>query len=79
MINVAQALKEQREKVQISQSELAKMTKIKQQNISRWENGVNIPNIYDCIKLAVYYGISLDLLVGLENEDGARNEIDFDN
>ena len=36
------------------------------QNINRWEKGEVIPNIDFCVKLADFYGISLDELVGRE-------------
>lgn len=75
MIDIGIALKEQRERAGLSQSELAKRTGIKQQNISRWENNTHVPNVRDCITLALFYGVSLDYLVGLETEDGGR--VDF--
>ncbi len=58
------SLKTQRERKGLSQSELARQTGINQQNISRWESDLNLPNIADCITLARFYGISLDELVG---------------
>lgn len=33
-------------------------------NLSRWEMGKVLPNIDFCVKLADYYGISLDDLIG---------------
>ena len=47
-----------------SQMEIAKETGISQKAISFWERNERTPNIIDCIKLAEYYGISLDELVG---------------
>lgn len=73
MFEIGKALKEHRERADLNQSQLAKVTGIKQQNISRWENGTHIPNIIDCIKLANFYGISIDYLIGYENEDGTKN------
>lgn len=74
MIDIGKSLKEHREREELTQSELAKKTGIKQQNISRWENNENFPNIIDCITLAKFYGISIDYLIGYENEDGSKNE-----
>lgn len=74
MIDIGRALKEHRESKELSQSELARKTGIKQQNISRWEKNENFPNIIDCITLANFYGISIDYLIGYENEDGSKNE-----
>ena len=45
-------------------SEIEQTTGISNQNLSRWENDKAIPNIIFCIKLADYYNISLDELVG---------------
>ena len=64
MINYREELKYHREKNNLSQNKLAKETGIKQQNINRWEKGEATPNIEFCIKLADFYGISLDELVG---------------
>lgn len=43
-------------------------TGINNANLSRWENGKVLPNIDFCVKLADYYGISLDELVGRDYE-----------
>ncbi len=67
MINIGNALKEHRQNSGLSQSELARLTDIKQQNISRWESNIHIPDIIDCIKLADFYEITLDELVGRDN------------
>lgn len=75
MINIGASLKEHRENAKLTQTELAKRTGIKQQNISRWEKNTHIPNVLDCITLANFYQISIDFLVGYENEDGSKNSI----
>ncbi len=62
--NFCEMLKEQREKLGLSQSMVAKKIGTSHQNISRWESGKILPNIYFCIKLADLYNISLDELVG---------------
>lgn len=48
----------------MSQVELAKKVGTSHQNINRWERGEVLPNIDFCVKLADFYGISLDELVG---------------
>ena len=57
-------LKYQREKAGLSQSELAEETQIPQQKISYYKNEKHTPPIDICVKLADFYGISLDELVG---------------
>ncbi len=63
-MDYGEALKYQREINGLSQSELAKKTGLKQQMISWWEAGKGLPNIDFCVKLADFYGISLDELIG---------------
>ncbi|MBQ7831906.1 MAG: helix-turn-helix transcriptional regulator [Clostridia bacterium] len=65
-MNIHESFKEQRKIHNLTQMELAAKTGIPQSTVSAWEKGVNIPNIADCIKLADFYGISLDELVGRE-------------
>ena len=38
---------------------------IRRGNISKWENGVNIPTLYMARYLCMYYRVSLDYLLGL--------------
>lgn len=63
-MNIGDALKAQRVMNELSQSALAKATGISQPKISYYESGKHLPLIDDCIKLADYYGVSLDELVG---------------
>ena len=63
-MNIGEALKHQREIRELSQSEVAKATGISQPKISYYENGRHLPLIDDCIRLADFYNISLDELVG---------------
>ncbi|MFR1553653.1 MAG: helix-turn-helix domain-containing protein, partial [Coriobacteriales bacterium] len=49
MENVGETLKEHRVTRELSQIQLAQATGIKQQNISRWENNIHLPDIAECI------------------------------
>ena len=62
--NYGEALKEQREKLGLSQSMVANKINTSHQNISRWESGKTLPSIDFCVKLADLYDVSLDELVG---------------
>ena len=66
MANIGNSLKEHRQVCGYTQSELAKQTGIKQQNISRWESNIHNPDILDCINLANFYNITLEELLGLD-------------
>lgn len=63
-INIGKALKQIRKNENLSQRKLSQETGISQQSISRWESGQRLPNILDLIKLANYYKISIDELIG---------------
>ena len=63
-MNIGEALKHQREIRELSQSEVARATGISQPKISYYENGKHLPLIDDCIRLADFYNIPLDELVG---------------
>ena len=64
MLNYGEALKYHRETAKISQCELSRKIGTSHQNIGRWEKGEVLPNIEFCVKLADFYGISLDELIG---------------
>ena len=64
MMNYGQMFKEYRMEKKLSQRDLAQATGISQQAISFWEQDKRTPNMDDCIKLADFYGITLDELVG---------------
>ena len=50
----------------LSQSQLAKETGIPQNTISWIESDKGIANIFQIVKLADYYGISVDELIGCD-------------
>lgn len=64
MKNYGEVLKEHRLSKGKTLLDLEKETGISNANLSRWERGLVLPNIDFCVKLADYYGISLDELVG---------------
>lgn len=72
MRNYGEALKYQREINGYSQSSLAKATGLKQQMISWWEAEKGLPNIDFCVQLANFYGITLEELLGLEDDFGTK-------
>ena len=63
-MNYGESLKYHREQANLSQRQLAKEIGISQGNISRWESGEILPNIDFCVKLAEFYGITDDELIG---------------
>ena len=64
MENYGKSLKEQRKLHKKSLLEVQKATGISNSNLSRWEQNKVLPNIDFCVKLADYYEITLDELIG---------------
>lgn len=63
---IAESIKNARKKKYLTQTELAKRVGVTHASISYWENGINIPNVKDCWRLADELGITIDELVGRE-------------
>jgi len=59
-------IKELREKQGLTQKELAQLMQVSFQTISKWENGVNFPDITHIPRLADIFGVSSDIILGLE-------------
>lgn len=60
-------LKELREENGLSLKQLAKEIGVTDIAISRWENGHRTPNIDALYSLAIYFKVSADYLLGLED------------
>ena len=57
-------LKEYRQKLGISQRELSQKLQIPVTTLFGWENGAREPNIDNLVRIADFYNISIDELVG---------------
>lgn len=68
MKNYGELLKEIRIERGKTLKDIEKATGISNSNLNRWENNKVVPSIFFCEKLADYYGISLDELVGRDNQ-----------
>ncbi len=64
-MSINEAIKEQRITKNLSLMDVEKATGIRNGSLCRWENGQVSPSITFCIKLAQFYGCTLDELVGL--------------
>ncbi len=60
-------LKDLRLEKGLSQEKLSALIGYSQPSIARWEKGLQIPNIEIAIDFALFFKVSLDYLVGLEN------------
>ncbi len=61
-------IKNLRKEKKASPEELAKLMCVSLQAYYKYENGTNEPNIENLCKLADYYNVSLDYLVGRERK-----------
>lgn len=61
-------LKELRSEKGIGQVELANRIGVSKGIVSLWENGLREPNMYSLIKLADFFDVSIDELVGIDRE-----------
>ena len=59
------AMKELRLEKGLSLREVEKATEISNQNLSRWERNEVIPSVDACVKLAKFYGVSIEELIGI--------------
>lgn len=62
-------IKDLREDRDMRQSDLAAATGIDQRTISNYETGKTSPDAYALIKLADYFGVSVDYLIGRTDLD----------
>ena len=65
MHNYGEALQYHREVAGLSLMELGRQVGISPQNIGRWERGEVLPNIDFCVRIAAFYGISVNELLGV--------------
>lgn len=63
----AERLRELRTEKGLSMKQLAKAINTTDAAISNWENGINEPKIVYLKLIAIYFGVTTDYLLGLEN------------
>ncbi len=65
-------LKELRKCKNLSQKELAEVLQTNNSSVCDWECGRTEPNIETVARMAVFFDVSSDYLLGLEDETGAK-------
>ncbi len=63
-----------RKQQEIKQTTLADELNIRRQSVSAYERGVTLPDIYVLIRIADYFGISLDELTGRSETPADRED-----
>lgn len=74
---IAQNIAFFRKRMNLTQTDLAKMLQYSNKNISKWEQGETIPDIFTLKKLSKIFGISVDTLtskISTENKDAIRTK-----
>lgn len=66
-------LKQLRQEHQLTQENLAEIMCVTNRSVSRWENGVNLPDLPTLIQLADFYGVELRELLDGERKPDAMN------
>ncbi|MBQ6847077.1 MAG: helix-turn-helix transcriptional regulator [Oscillospiraceae bacterium] len=64
-MNYFKRLKDLREDKDLTQSDIADILGTTRQQIGKWENGVQMMGVDKYIKLAEYYNVSVDYILGL--------------
>lgn len=59
-------LKTLRQRLGLTQKELAEKLQVSFQTVSKWENGITLPDIVYLPKLAAVFGVSTDVLLGIK-------------
>ncbi|MDY5821078.1 MAG: helix-turn-helix transcriptional regulator [Candidatus Borkfalkiaceae bacterium] len=67
MIEFSQRLRELRQDKGLSMKQLAKELGTTDAAVSNWENGINEPKISYLKSIAVYFNVTADYLIGLED------------
>lgn len=69
-------LKELREKAGYSQQSFANAIGVKQSTVGNWEAGAREPKLEVMQKLADFFGVSVDYLIGRDNTPKPRKEVE---
>lgn len=68
-------LKNLLEEKQLNQRQFGKLTGIPATTISGWLNANRLPDYNALIKLRLFFDVSADYLLGLEDETGTKNYV----
>lgn len=64
-MNYFKRLKDLREDKDLTQADIADLLGTTRQQIGKWENGIQMMGVDKYIKLAEYYNVSVDYILGL--------------
>lgn len=73
----AKQLKQLRKSRMIKQGDLAQILQVNRSAVGKWETGVNFPTVEVLDKLAEYFGVTTDYLLGRDTPEVIRNNADI--
>ena len=80
MLKIGEKIKELRKAQDVTQEKLADYLNISYQAVSKWENGLALPDITLIPALSNFFGVTSDYLLGIkadENEEKLNEEIKY--
>ncbi len=69
MYKLSERLKELRKRYNISQNTLSKEMNLTRATINAWEMGISFPNAQSLVMLSKYFKVSIDYLLGQDEND----------
>ena len=67
-MEIGSVIKALRQQKQMTQEELAELLKVSIQTVSRWENGINYPDVVILPEIASIFHVTTDYLLGVKGE-----------
>ena len=66
LLTVAERIKSLREKLELTQAEIARQLGISRAGVNAWEMGLAVPSTQYVVELAKMFGVSTDYLLGMD-------------
>ena len=67
-------LKELRKEQNLTQEQFAEQLGVSGRSVSRWETGINMPDISLLVEIAEFYDVSISEIIDGERKSGKMNE-----
>ena len=67
-------LKELRKERNLTQEQFAEQLGVSGRSVSRWETGINMPDISLLVEIAEFYDVSISEIIDGERKSGKMNE-----
>jgi len=67
LFSLAEKIKLLRERINLTQSDLARQLGLTRSSVNAWEMGISVPSTQYIVELAKMFRVSTDYLLGMEN------------